>query len=208
MEKLLRDVISKTVPYSIKADWHNLGKFTITKATPAQVLEELRKEYFVKSWFRGGVLYVGQAFVKSLQTTHKLVFNQHFVESNLEFVNKDDVKIRIEGIILNAKNKKKKVTVGDPEGEVRTLHKYDVSEAEMKTFLTKELERLKYTGYRGTLTVFGQSNIQHGDIVDLYDPYYPEKEGRYLVKKVSKQFGMDGYRQVLDIEQRIGNATN
>ena len=62
LEELL-GVIFEQVPgvtYQITAN-QNLGKFRITSATPAQVLDELRKKHGIYSFFREGVLYVGLA---------------------------------------------------------------------------------------------------------------------------------------------------
>ena len=203
LSQLLKDM-NMGVPYEVVAN-HDLGSYRTPKSkmTPAQVLEDLRQNYFVKFFFRGGKLYAGLAYVAKLQTVHKLKFDVHVVENNLEFVKKEDVKIKIRCVIMKPDNKKEEFEVGDTEGEVRTLHKYNISKEAMKILASQEIERLKYDGFRGTLTIFGQPFIQHGDVVDINDPETPEAKGQYLVKKVSRSFSQSGYRQTIELEGKV-----
>jgi len=77
-----------------------------------------------------------------------------------------------------------------------------VSVSEAKKLLQRETERLRYTGYRGSFTTFGKPDIRHGDIVNLSDPIFPERSGKYLVKRVRTTFGMNGYRQEVELESK------
>ncbi len=202
LKKLLADVIGTKVPYSVTADF-KLKHYGFTRLTPAQILKDLQEKYFVRSWFRAGVLYCGLAYVPSLQKEHTLVFNKHIIENSLEYVVKEDVKVAITAINVLPNGKSKKYEKGDPEGEKRTVYFYDVDEKDINTLIAREIDRYRYEGYRGVFTTFGQPSILHGDIINLYDPYFPERQGRYLVKKISKTFGMNGYRQNVELEQRM-----
>lgn len=91
---------------------------------------------------------------------------------------------------------------GESDGEQRTMYYYDYSLEDMKAIADSEIERLKYSGYRGQLTILGD-NFNHGDIVNLKDDAYPEREGRYLIKKVDTSFGLNGFRQTLHLDQKI-----
>lgn len=72
----------------------------------------------------------------------------------------------------------------------------------MKAIADDEIERLKYDGYKGSLTIFGNS-FNHGDIINLKDDSYPERNGRYLIKKVVTTFGQNGFRQKLELDTKI-----
>ncbi len=204
LSQLLKDMLTPlSIPYKVVAE-HELGGFrTKGNPTPAKVLDEIRKDYFVKFFFRDGVFYAGLAYVAELQREHTIRFNRNVVDNGLEYVRKDDVKIKIKCVILNAQNKKEEFEIGDEDGEIRTIHHYNVSKSEMKKLCEAELERLRYDGYRGTLTTFGEPNVKHGDIVKLIDIENTEREGRYLVKKVTTTFNERGYRQMLDIETKV-----
>ncbi len=204
LSQLLKDMLTPlSIPFKVVAE-HDLGAFrTKGNPTPAKVLDEIRKDYFTKFFFRDGVFYAGLAYVAELQKEHTIRFNRNVVEHDLEYVRKDDVKLKIKCVILNSKNKKEEFEIGDEAGEVRTIHQYNVSKSEMLKLCTAEMERLRYDGYRGTITIFGEPHVQHGDIVKLIDDDNPERQGRYLVKKVVKTFSARGYRQTLDIENKV-----
>lgn len=204
LSKLLADVVGGVLPFKVTAEY-DLGQFRISKATPAKVLQHLREHYLIRCWVRGGILYAGLPYVSELQKEHSLDFNRNVISHNLEYREKDDIRLSLKAQIVKPGNGSETVEVpegGDPDGEQRTFHYYNVSKSEAKKMLEQEAERLKYTGYRGTLTTFGTPQIQHGDFVNLNDPTFPERAGRYLVKKVKTSFGMNGYRQEIELESK------
>lgn len=203
LAQLLADVVGGKVPYKVTMET-GLGQFRISKATPAKVLQYLREHYFVRSWMREGVLYVGLAYVGDLQRRRKIRFDRNVIEHDLEYREKDAVRLNLKAVILKPDNKREEVEPknNDQEGERRTFHYYNVSAAEATKLLEREAERLRYTGYRGSFTTFGKPDIRHGDVVELSDPIYPERAGSYLVKRVKIQFGMNGYRQQVELESK------
>jgi hypothetical protein len=204
LKKLLQDMLLGGIQF--EAPTVELGPFRVSKASPAQVLDELRNTYFLKSFFRAGKLYVGLAYWASLQKTHKIRFDLHVPEdgNNLEFVRKEDIKIKLVIIVISKDNSKNEYQYGDKEGEERTFHYFNITKAQADEYAKKEEERLRYDGYRGSLTIFGQPTFFHGDVADITDPVYPERDGKYLVKAVSTSFGTDGFRQTLELDTRVG----
>ena len=69
---------------------------------------------------------------------------------------------------------------------------------DMAKFGLEKLSEIHYTGYTGTITIFGYPFINIGDIANIIDPLYPERNGFYKVKKVA----MIGNLQV-GIQQEI-----
>jgi hypothetical protein len=199
LKKLLKDMLGNKVKFEVLANY-DLGQFRISKATPAVVLDKLRQDFFIRFWFRDGVLYAGLPFNFKLQKEHKIKW---IIDHSLEYLKKEDVKIKIKGIVTYPNNKKKEIEIGDPEGEQRTINKYNVSIDELKKACEVELEAMKYEGYRGSFTTLIFPNIQHGDIVFLPQTYGLENEGKYLVKKVTKSLKGLEARQVIEIERRI-----
>jgi hypothetical protein len=206
LSQLLHDMLTPlSIKFKVVAE-HDLGMFrTKGNSTPAKVLDELRKNYFVKFFFRDGILYAGLAYVAELQREHTIRFNRNVVENDLEYIRKDDVKLKIKCVILDAKNKREEFEVGDDDGEIRTIHHYNITKSAAKKLVTEEMERLRYDGYRGSLTIFGEPNVKHGDIVRLIDPDHATHKGRYLIKKVSTTFNEHGYRQMLQIETKVSD---
>ena len=201
LNTLLSTVLPSDVPFS--APDVSLGPFRISNATPVKVLDVLKKDYFLKSFFRDNKLYVGFAYVPELQKEHEVVFQRDVVlgSNNLIYQRGDDLKIKLKMIsISNAQ--KIEYEAGDQDGEQRTKYYYDYSLSDMKAIADDEIKRLKYTGYKGDVTVFG-GNIKHGDVVNIKDEKYKEREGRYLVKKVATSFGVSGFRQTLYLDSKI-----
>jgi len=201
--QLISDMIGEntSVPYQVVAD-QPLGQLRVSKATPAKVLDFIRERYFVRSFFREGTLYVGLAYVAALQRSRLIRFDRNVISHNLEFRQKDTVRLSLKAVIMKGDNTKEEVVIGERDGEQRTFHYYNISAADAKTRLEAEAERLIYTGYRGSFTTFGSPDIRHGDVVDLSDPVYPDRAGRYLVKSVKTTFGTGGYRQEVELESK------
>ncbi len=201
-ERLIKDIVGVTVPYEVVAN-ATLGDYRVKNATAAKVLEHLRSNYFIKSFFRKGTLYVGLAYIKALQRVHQFDFSKNiFPEHSLEYKRKEDVSLSLKGVIMYSNNKKQQVKEGDEYGEQRTFHYYNRPKSEVRKSLKEHLERLKYTGFYGSFTTFGVPQVFHGDIVELHDKKHPERDGKYLVKKVSSNFGSDGYHQTIELESK------
>lgn len=201
LEALLKAILPSQVPFT--ALDVSLGQFRISKATPAEVLAFLKDKYMLKSWFRGGRLYCGFAYVAELQQTHVIRFERNVVSHDLEYLRKDDVKLKLKAISMKPDNSKIEYETGDADGEQRTLHYYNVSAATLKKLADDEIDRLKYEGYRGSLTTFLIPQVQHGDVVDLRSAEYPERDGRYYVRSVTTSFGMNGGRQTIELDSKL-----
>ena len=81
----------------------------------------------------------------------------------------------------------------------------------LKAFGEQQLQENIYTGYYGSFTTFGYPYIRHGDIVQIKDDIYPERDGFYRVKKVRSYGGADtGLRQeiTIDIKYDVKKITN
>jgi len=92
---------------------------------------------------------------------------------------------------------------GDPEGEKRTLTYFNVSKEELTKFAQLEIDKLKFTGSRGKITVFGTPVVRHGDRVQLIDKAIPDRNGLYLCAKVETTFGLGRYRQQIELGPKV-----
>lgn len=201
----LQDLLTTILPsdVSFSAPVLELGPFRVSNATPVKVLDVLKKQYFLKSFFKDDTLYVGLAYVPELQKERIVQFNVdvHSGGSELIYQRAGDVSLKLKMISITD-GIRIEYEVGDPEGEQRTMYYYDYSLSDMKAIANNEIERLRYEGYRGSVTVFGR-DFAHGDIVDLRDDSYPEKDGRYLIRKVNTSFGISGFRQTLHLDSKL-----
>jgi hypothetical protein len=201
----LRQLLTNHLPVGVQFQCPDveLGQFRITKASLAQVLEELKKTYGLHSWFRDGKLYSGLAYWPELRSTHTFTLGLDIIDhDSLEYWRKDEIKIKVTGISMLPNNTKIEVQDGDADGEQRTLHYYNLTESELKARVAEELDRLRVDGFTGSFTVFGTPLVRHGDIIDLKDPrgFKGNSPGQYFVKRVTYTGGVNGLRQTIELD--------
>lgn len=203
----LNSLLSDISPIAYECANINLGKFRIENATVAEVLAEIKKDYGLYAFFRDSKLYVGMPYVLLAKSakTHKFDLEQNVADSyQLEYVREDEAKIKVKAISINSDNTKTEIEVGDSDGEVRTLHYQDKSQAQLKELAEIDLRKLKYEGFRGSFTAFGEPFVRFGDIVRLSSTKYKDRNGSYLVKAVTYNYGVNGYRQTITLEKKLG----
>lgn len=91
------------------------------------------------------------------------------------------------------------------EGERRTFFFTGATTtSELTTLALQQLEKYMYTGLKGTFTTFGIPFVKHGDNVQFKDRYLPERVGIYKVKEVVYSGGMQGIRQEIELDFKVG----
>lgn len=205
LKKCISEASAKSTGYvkegldkiNIEAIDANLGAFRITNVNITGVLQELKKTYALTSFFRGHTLYVGLAYYADNRDRATFTFQENIIDdgTELEYTKIDDVAFKVKAVSMLENNTKIEVEVGDPEGEQRTITKYNLSESELKAAAEREIERLRYEGFRGKIRVFLQPVIKHGDEIEIIDPKTPEKNGVYLAETVDYEIGVNGYFQ-------------
>ena len=205
----LSELISKIMPsginYEITAE-QNLGNFRINNASTAAVLDELRKNHGIFSFFRDSVLYIGLSVVPKLQKTHRFEFNTPTLISgkSLTFIDESERKIKVVCKSIDNNNNTLEAEAGDADGETRTLYFNNYSLSDLQATADRLKDELKYSGYEGSFTIFATPLVNHGDVVELVNRTIPEQSGAYLVTRVNTRFGWSiGGRQNVYIKQKI-----
>ena len=183
-----------------------LSPFRLDKQTKAKAFEKLKEEYGLDVYFRDKKLYAGLAYNE--KGSKRVVY--HFQknvptmtqQSGLIWKKKTDVKIKVKGISMLRNNKKIEVNVGDDDGEIHTLHFYNLAEAQLKQQATIQIDKLKYDGYRGTLKAFGLPLSKHGDVAVLQDGNYPERAGDFFIDSVDIDYGPGGFRRINELGKK------
>lgn len=204
LKTLLTDLVTGTEGINgIEATDQNLGPFRINNANVVRVLEELQKNHGVQSFIRDGILYSGLAYVPKLRKNQTFRFSKNIITDDLEYRKSDDVRLKVKVISMYPDQKKQEAEYGDPDGEQRTIHLYNVPLADLKKVAQNEIERIKYTGYYGTMETFGEPFVRHGDGAVIEDLKLPERKGTYLIKSVTYKAGVGGYRQEIELDSKI-----
>ena len=174
----------------------DLGKFTINNQSAYQVLEDLRKNYGLHSYFTDKVLHTGLPVSIRPLATHKYVIDRNVrAKSNdLKFVKKEDVKLLLKAISINRGGKRIFSEFGEKGGAQRTLHFTDKTETELKRLAEKNYQSLSFDGYQGTLPCWGMPRSRAGEAVQITDPKHSERNGKYLIEGVTIKFdGSNGF---------------
>ena len=204
LKQLLDNILPADIEYAEPLLDVNLGQFRITNASVSMVLDELRKEYGLYSYFRDGLLYVGLPSNASDTVTQEFEFERTIIDdSELQYQLSKDISVKVVAKLIGLNNTFEEVTVGDTDGSQRTFHLYwdgvTLPKPNLKEFAQLKLDESKYDGYRGSFETFGEPYVRHGDIVKLTSKKLPERDGNYLVTSVKRTFGMGGYRQVIEV---------
>lgn len=206
---LLKYIMPSTVEYTTNGfTFENLGKIRITnRATTAMVLDMLRKSYNIYTFYRDGVFYIGLPFQTSLQKQKTFDFEKNIIDDkNLEWEQKDDVPIKVYGVSVQSDNTKFEYWYPskDTPGEQIKYSVAGISEADLKKAVIRHYDSFQFDGYKGSFLTFGEPLVNHGDVVKFNSEKLTERnEGVYLIKSVTRSFGMQGYRQTITPQKRL-----
>lgn len=211
----------------------NIGDFRTQNETIAMVLDRLRRDGGLYSYFRGpGLLRCsGIVYYPQDRVDHVFRFQENIhTGDQLEYNRKEDLNIAIkahaefitEGTGTNndgtTKTKRKRLEVmvtksgvlskeeeKDFQGDLITIPVIGARTIADLTKRAKEyLPKFYYTGFKGSFTTFGQPAVKHGDGAIIQDPIIPERDGTYLVKQVTISWGVNlGIKQKVLLHLRI-----
>jgi len=204
----------------------DLGQRRFVNLTPAAMLDVLKSEYGLYSYFKNKVnkttgeveidkktnkpvriLHVG--FANDAAITHEASFKMEEVIINsdtLEWSRAEDVRIQCSAISMFPDNTKSDpIIVGDPDGNQITIHKYNMNESALRFAAEQWIKENKYTGYRGDVETFGEPVMNHGDRAKITSSKLPERDGTFLIKKVKRIYSVDaGNHQIFTLGAKVG----
>ena len=203
----LRTFIAKMLANTstpFKAINAELGQIRLQGASIGKVLQVLRDDYGLFSFFVDGVLRVGLPFYKETAQSAVFLFEKMIAEGmELTYLKKEDVKVQIKGILIK-NNEREEFTYGDPTGDIRTVFQYGGTKADLDLKCQSFLEQANYTGYYGSFKTFLEPKMIPGDYAILDSWKFPERKGTYLIKSVTTEVSVDaGGKQTIELERRI-----
>lgn len=188
-----------------------LGKFVIGASgteTAAQVLARFESESGLRSFFKYDaegkpILVVGKPHLWGLSeekpSLPEVIYHlqRNVVDNSLRYVTAEDRRIRVDARLLldDGKFKRAKFT-GDVDGEVRTLHYYNISEQELEKNAEADYLRFKRDGFDGDITGFGVPFTESGQVVRIVDEQYERRDRKFFIDKVKVTFGQGGFRRI------------
>lgn len=206
LKEILQEVVKGTpVKLAPNIPEIKLDKWIIKNANGAQVLESIKSNLLMTVFINDqGELYCGLAQMTNIHQEAEYDLNYNLVENNLEFKTSEDRRIKVKYTYIDPKNKKTTIEVGDTDGEERSFHTSVISDtAKLKQMAAAELERLKYDGFEGDVTSFLLPYATRGMAAKVIDQKHPNRQGRYLIKKVVTTFGMSGARRKVTLGNKL-----
>lgn len=178
-----------------------LGQFRVTEDNVASLLGRLQ-DSGIRSFFRyengTPVLYSGVLFERDVKPSQVFATGLNLIEYNrLEQVSADSQRIKVKATSIMPNNKRIRIEVGDMDGQTRTVHCYNKTEAELRAWAEQEIRRLKRDGLSGSFKTFGYRLVDKLDTIGIIID--GKRMGLYHVKKNIIRFDTSGYRQEVTI---------
>jgi hypothetical protein len=189
--------------YRVQAIDATVGPIRVERGRKADLVKALKDEFGLVTYLKGDTVFCGLLFDAQARTV-AFAMERNIKSSDLKYRTADEVSLKVTAKSIQRDGSQPvEVTVGDEDGEPRTLTYYGIAnKAELEKLATTDMERFKYDGYEGGFTAFGIPFCQYGDKVRLTSSDYPERDGEYLAESVSVTFGPDGFERNIKLAQQ------
>lgn len=206
LKELITDLLAGTgIPFELVDGDIPLGSYRMLKDTVAEELNEMKSKYGLRAYFRtiNGIskLYVGLGYPFDNRRNESFIYGKNLISEDFVYRIAEDVKIKVKAISIDDKNKRTEVEVGDKDGELYTVYHDNIGMDELRIFAESELKRFKTTGFKGSFETFGEPFVNKCDIAHIEAS--DNNKGDFLIKKLEVNFGMNGYRQKIEIGQPV-----
>ncbi len=196
----------------------NIGDWRIQNKNIAEILYQLRK-FGLYARFEGEILKIDTPYDITLsqserqERTKDFKFQYNIINSNLEYRLKTDLNTVVKGLSLLEDDTKIELyasynqngtiitsaTAPANIGTQITHTTYNQTQAQLKDTIKKLLPTVHYEGYYGSFTTFGLPYVKPGFFANIIDDKYPERDGRYIIKRTNYSFGQNGFRQNIEL---------
>ncbi|MDY6025595.1 hypothetical protein [Bergeyella zoohelcum] len=182
-----------------------VGNWRITKSHASEELQELKEKQMLSSYFRRinneNVLYIGLAYPIDNRKKIKFMHGKNIISEDFEYRDKEDIRVRCEAQSFNAKHQKITYEYGDKDGDLIKIRMDGLTQEELKKYAIQVVERYKQSGFKGSFETFGVPEVSKCDMVELHAS--DGNSGVYLIKKNEIEFGLNGYRQKIELGQPL-----
>lgn len=199
----LPDLIKQIAPgYTYEVAEYRIGSIRFPKTTVAQVLQKLKDDYGLYSYFQQGKLVVGKIYSDS--SSEVSINLERIVSNSLEYKTKDEKRIKLTATSTLVGGDKLEVSIGEEDGEKRQLTYFNITNtADLKALAQKDYDKYMADGFEGSLETFGITTISHGDKVNITSDIYPDRNGKYYCDGVVTTWERARYHRTCEIGQKV-----
>lgn len=200
----LKQLLNAVLPnYNIDALELEIGNIRFAKTTVSKVLEKLKYDFGLYSYFKSATLVCGKVYADDFGTINYNL-EQNIVGSALNYKEASDISISIRAVSTLKNGEKIEVTVGDEEGEERQLSYYNInSKEELRKIANLDLRKYKVSGFEGNITTYGLPFAIHGQKANIKSNLYDDRDGTYYIESVNTSFDSSGFRRVIEIGEKV-----
>lgn len=182
----------------------NFRKYAFRNVNADEALADLRKKYGLTIYFRNyGQLVVGLAS-ETDGTIVRYAIARNVIDHSLEWEDEENVRLKVKAIAVSRNNEFTEAEAGGPDGDQRTIYFYDLAPGEnLKERAEQEILKYRYSGYRGELTGFLLPICEPGNTARLTDGNFENREGDYLVEKVTSSISQNGGRRKVTLGLKL-----
>lgn len=201
--QILKDILPPDIATHTFGE-QNIGSYRTKQPTVAAELDNLKKngiQCFFKLRDEKPVLYCGTLFDD--RQTPKPVFREglNIITNTTDYKRAEEVNVKIKATSISPDNKIFQAEVGDEQGAVRTMFRYNLDEQALRSWAEQEHKHLKCDGLYGSFTTFGVPEIDKEDHILLETE--ESIQTSYAVKSVAIKFDAEGYRQTITLDRQI-----
>lgn len=195
----LKQLLETIAPgYKVECPDIPLGTVRYTEKAPIAILENLKKELGIYTYFVDKVLHSVDGNSQGDETI-KILLEKNAVSENLNRKSIADEKVLVKFKSLQRNGKYLTVEIGDKNGTVQVRNWPYLTKAEIEVRAKRIVELQKKKGFDGTVTLFGIPRAEQGMTLDLASLFYANMTGKFYIDKVVKDFDKGGIRQQLTL---------
>ena len=200
----LKQLLEAIAPgYKVECPDIPLGTVRYTNIAPVEILENLKKELGIYTFFDGKVLHAVDGNSQDGETL-KILLERNAVSEDLNRKSKADEKVLVKFKSLQRNGKYITHEEGDENGTVQVRSWPYLAKAEIEARAKRIIDLQKSKGFDGTITLFGMPRAYLGVKVEIKSLFYANLEGTFYVDKIVKDFSRRGIRQQLTIGNKVG----
>lgn len=201
----VKQIIQAAAPgYELDCIDEKYGNFSMKQTTAVKVFNELQEKAGIYTFFREGRLVCGKIYSDEKVSSKQPVFEycENIIDHNLQYIYPDEAKMKIYARSQKNDGTFERVEVGEEGGDIEHwLFNPRLSSQALKEKAEDRLKNLKTRGgYKGTITSFGWPRVEHGQVVQVVDKKYEERNTKNFVDEVEiTLLANGGYRRISDI---------
>lgn len=195
----LRQLLEAIAPdYKVECPDVPLGTVRYTEKAPVAILEDLKKELGIYTYFVGKVLHAVDGNSQTEEMI-KVLLEKNAAGEDLSRKGLADEKVLVKFKSLQRNGKYITYEQGDKNGTVQVRNWPYLTKKEIEERAKRIFELQKKKGLDGTITLFGIPRAEQGMVLDLTSLFYENMTGRFYIDKIVKDFDRGGIRQQLTL---------